>query len=162
MGLALAAVKSIINDYITEMWNYRWEHNNECRQAKYFWSGPNKAKSKSIVNSNRTNVGRLARWLSVHAFLKCHNAIVNREFPTDPLGDVSCRKCKDPDSVEDPHHIITDCPYFWSIRMTLGGQLLDEYPEWDPQKLIVFLNYCEIKELEDEIDDINRFEFEYE
>ena len=162
VGLALATVNAQIDDETLRQWTYKWEHNGECRQTKYFWQGPNIARSKVIVNANRTNVGRLVRFLTGHTFLKRQNAIVNRENTFDPLGNISCRLC-DTDAEETPHHLITDCGKlsFWRAG-TMGDRILGEFPEWDPLQLIEFLGYYDITKLEDEIDDVNRFEFEFD
>ena len=142
---------TIIEDMIKREWVDLWEK-EPCRQTKYFVFGPSAARARLLLQNTRESLGRSIRFLTGHAFLKRHNAVVLYDT-NDPPGDNSCRLCEDPDMDETPHHIITECDRlsYWRAS-TLGAYLLDEFPKWDPQSLTKFLSRKEIILLETETD----------
>ena len=113
-------------------------------EPKYFWGAPSKKGAECLISNCRDIVGQLIRFLTGHAFLKRHNAVVFHGI-SPPPGDVTCRLCKDPFSEETPHHIVTECEYTCAWRYeTMGALLLDEYPQWNINYLIKFLRNKEI------------------
>ena len=95
-------------------------------------------------------MGRVVRFLTGHAFLRRHNAIVFHGIEPPP-GDVSCRVCQDPISDETPHHLITECERLclWRIEC-FGDYLLDEVPTWEVQSLTKILSRKDLILLETE------------
>ena len=133
------SIYSDVENMILRKWTYRWQQFDDCRQSKYFWGSPSKSKSQCIISFPRETVSRAVRYLTGHAFLRRHNAIVEQGV-SPPWGDVSCRLCEDPDMDETPHHLITECEalHFWRHE-TLGAHILDEFPRWKTRNLIKFI-----------------------
>ena len=138
----------MIEEITTEKWVSSWESSDDYRQSKFFLSGPSKSRSQLLLQNNREALGHLIRFITGHAFLKRQNAVVFHGI-SPPPGDVTCRLCEDPFSEETPHHLITECDALCHWRAeTLGGYVLDEFPEWDPRNLVQFIRHKEIILLE--------------
>ena len=124
------SIHNAIESMIMTQWEALWVNSDEYRQTKYFVGIPSKVRAKLLLEIPREPLGRLIRFLTGHAFLRRHNAIVFHGL-NPPPGDVSCRLCEDKYSDETPHHLITECDRFCLWRAeTLGGYVLDEYPQW--------------------------------
>ena len=108
-----------------------------------------KARSSKFMELSRDVLGKVVRFLTGHAFLRRHNAVVDQGV-CPPHGDVSCRVCKDPIMEETPHHLITECEPLSTWRLdTMHFIFLDpEVPVWEPQGLIKFLGLRDIILLE--------------
>ena len=144
------SIMAAIEEVTKKKWETDWEKDPDCRQSKYFMSGPAKTRAKLLLSKTRDEVGQMARFLTGHAFLRRQNAIVATGI-NPPPGDNSCRMCEDKVMAETPHHLITECDRLWEWRAdTLGSHFLDEYPEWDPISLGKFLSKKEIILLETE------------
>ena len=146
----IRSVYSQIESNTLETWTSRWQRSSACRQSKYFLAVPSKRESQYILNQCREIVGRLVRYLTGHAFLKRHNAVVFHGI-SPPPGDITCRLCEEPFSEETPHHIITECEalHFWRHEI-LGAHILEEYPQWKSSTLEKFLSCKDIILLETE------------
>ena len=133
-----------------DKWTKAWGKQPGHRQTKYFIQAPSKARSLKFMELPREALGRVVRFLTGHAFLKRHNAIVSQGI-NPPIGDISCRMCEDPFMKETPHHLITECEALCTWRAsTLFQYLLDEVPNWEPQGFIKFLSNKDIILLEAE------------
>ena len=102
------------------------------------------------MSESREIISQLVRFLTGHAFLKRHNAVVFHGISPPPR-DISCRLCEDLYSEETPHHIITECEalHFWRLE-NLGAHILEEYPQWKSSDLIKYLGNKDIILLETE------------
>lgn len=133
---------------IRKAWEQSFHDDPAFRQSKYFIGGPSKVRALLLLNHPRECLGRMVRFLTGHAFLRHHNAIVLQGI-NPPLGDNSCRLCRDPTMDETSHHIITECDRLCNWRAsTLGVYVGDEVPDWDPKSLGKFLSHKEIILLE--------------
>ena len=129
-------------------WELKWDREPGCRQSKFFLMSPSKRNAKYLFENPRDTIGQAVRYLTGHAFLRRHNAIVENGI-SPPPGDVSCRMCEDPDMDETPHHLITECEALCGWRsQTMGSFLLNEYPTWDIQSLIKFIRHKDLILLE--------------
>ena len=139
---------SQIEDTTRKCWTDRWQSGEDARQSKYFWPGPDKAKTNFILSHPRDVVSRAVRFLTGHAFLRRQNAIVFHGV-SPPPGDVSCRLCEDPIMAETPHHLITECEalVFWRLSI-FGVDFLDEIPYWKANDLLKFVGKKDIILLE--------------
>ena len=138
------SIYSVVENLISKKWISHWEKVEGCRQSRYFITGPSKVRALLLLRQNRDALGRLVRFLTGHAFLKRQNMIVFHGI-NPPLGDVTCRFCEDSHMEETPHHLITECEMLCQWRAaTLGGYVLDEFPQWEVQSLAKFLNHREI------------------
>ena len=138
------SIYSIVEDVTLKKWIRHWEKVEGCRQSRYFITGPSKARALLLLRQNREALGRMVRFLTGHAFLRRQNMIVFHGI-NPPLGDVSCRFCEDLYMDETPHHLITECETLCQWRLaTLGGYVLDEFPQWEVQNLAKFLSHKEI------------------
>ena len=144
------SVHSVIDELTFTEWSKRWENQPGHRQSKYFLQGPSKSRSIKFMELSREILGRIVRFLTGHAFLKRHNAIVAQGV-CPPVGDVSCRICEDPIMEETPYHLITECEAlcFWRSE-TMQQYITDEIPVWEPQGLIKFLSSKDLILLETE------------
>ena len=120
--------KSAISAVVFKLRQQTWPcQRNHFRQS---WSlstsgVPLQRREQNALYHCRDIVGQLIRFLTGHAFLKRHNAVVFHGI-SPPPGDVTCRLCKDPFSEETPHHIVTECEYLCAWRYeTMGALLLD-------------------------------------
>lgn len=144
-------IYSIVEDMIEQQWVESWDK-GPYRQTKYFIRGPSSVRALLLLQNTRDLLGRLVRYITGHAFLRHHNAVVLHNT-NQPPGDNSCRLCEDPDMAETPHHIVTECDRLCNWRAsTLGAYVLDEYPNWKPCDLAKFLSRKEIILLETETD----------
>ena len=140
-------IENSVNKDWVDLWNL-----GPYRQTKYFGSEPSLVRAVLLLQNDRDLLGRLVRFLTGHAFLRHHNAVVLHNTNRPP-GDNSCRLCENPDTDETPHHIITECDRLIQWRVsTLGAYLLDQFPKWDPKDLAKFLCKKEIILLETESD----------
>ena len=147
-ALSKCSVFTDIELIIKKEWEQSWHNDPTCRQTKYFINGPSKVRALLLLQSPRECLGRMVRFITGHAFLRHHNAIVLQGI-NPPLGDNSCRLCEDSIMDETPHHIITECDRLCNWRATtLGAYVLEEFPEWDPKSLNKFLSRKEIILLE--------------
>ena len=147
---SIRSVYSEIESNSLKTWTSRWQSSPDCRQTKYFWVAPSKRESQYILSESREIISQLVRFLTGHAFLKRHNAVVFHGI-SPPPGDISCRLCEDLYSEETPHHIITECEalHFWRLE-NLGAHILEEYPQWKSSDLIKYLGNKDIILLETE------------
>ena len=145
------SIYSVVEDLILNQWTSSWERNPDCRQSKFFIHGPSKRRAEHLLRHNKELLGRIVRFLTGHAFLKRQNAIVFHGI-NPPPGDVSCRFCEDSVMDETPHHLITECEALCHWRSTtMGGFILDEFPEWDVSNIANFLSHKEVILLETEV-----------
>jgi hypothetical protein len=86
----------------------------------------------------RPAIGRMARFLIGHAFLRKHCAIVPQSR-NPPRGHVSCRLCEEDD--ETANHIIYDFGHFVQHMLDTKGvhQMHMTNPEWDVKTMFKFL-----------------------
>lgn len=98
VGIPKTYYKRKINEYINKMWFSSWEQGQDCRQARMIVKRIDSAFSEKIMLHSRAGVGRIVRFLTGHAHLKRHNAIVDR------VGDTLCRLCNEVE--ETPIHIL--------------------------------------------------------
>ena len=137
--LSKRSMHSVIESMVRQEWKKSWDDLLSCRQTKYFVEGPSKARAMLLLQNSREVLGRLVRYITGHAFLRQHNAIVFHNL-NPPPGDNSCRMCEDSFHDETPHHLITECDRLCMWRNeTLGGYVLDDFPNWDPRDLTKFL-----------------------
>ena len=114
------SLHNVIECMINEEWLKLWEKDPACRQAKYFIMEPSTVRARLLLQNDRETLGRLVRYLTGHAFLRVHNAIVLTGL-NPPPGDNSCRLCEDKVMKETPHHIITECERLWQWRLGVFG-----------------------------------------
>ena len=88
------SIHNAIESMIMTQWEALWVNSDEYRQTKYFVGIPSKVRAKLLLEIPREPLGRLIRFLTGHAFLGRHNAIVFHGL-NPPPGDVSCRLCED-------------------------------------------------------------------
>ena len=144
------SIKATIESLIKEEWIQLWQNDPQYRQTKYFIAKPSRVRALLLLQNPRETLGRMIRYLTGHAFLRYHNAIVLQDR-NPPQGDNSCRLCEDPEMDETPHHIITECDRLCQWRAeNLGVYILGEYPQWEPKSMAKFLARKEIILLETE------------
>ena len=144
------SIYSVVEDVSLQKWTRQWENNPECRQSKYFIHGPSKRRAEHLLRHSKDVLGRMVRFLTGHAFLRRQNAIVFHGV-NPPPGDVSCRFCEDWQMDETPHHLIVECEALCHWRSaTMGGFILDEFPEWDVASIANFLSHKELILIETE------------
>lgn len=142
-------INSVLEEMINKQWVKSWEK-GPYRQSKYFINGPSSVRAVLLLQNGRDLLGRMVRFLTGHAFLRHHNAVIFHDT-NNPPGDNSCRLCHDIDMDETPHHIITECDRLCNWRAsTLGAYVLDDFPLWNPPDLAKFLSRKEIILLETE------------
>ena len=144
------SINSVVENLSLQKWTRQWENNPECRQSKYFIHGPSKRRAEHLLRHSKDVLGRMVRFLTGHAFLRRQNAIVFHGV-NPPPGDVSCRFCEDWQMDETPHHLIVECEALCHWRSaTMGGFILDEFPEWDVASIANFLSHKELILIETE------------
>ena len=99
---------------------------------------------------DRKDLGRLARFLTGHNFMKRHQAIVNKLSQVE----AQCRFCNEEGVVEDSFHIIKRCPQFADIRNEIMGRsyLTYEIIKWDV--IHEFISREEVASLEEDDSEI--------
>ena len=148
--LCKRALFANIESKVRLRWERKWELEPGCRQSRYFIMKPSKKNTHVLLHESRDVVGQTVRFLTGHAFLKRHNAVVQCGF-SPPPGDVRCRLCEEFFTEETPHHLITECEALCHWRAeTFGSYILDEYPEWDMHTLLKFLRHQQLSLLESE------------
>jgi hypothetical protein len=132
------------------MWDGEWRRSTDQRQAKVFLKGQNKFLAALVLQKGTKLVGLVARMFTGHAFMKQHDRVI-LENTNKPVGDVTCRLCEDPDSVEDPIHIICQCPRLNSARNSMLGafQLNPLVPQWNIKGMLEFIQLEVITDLEE-------------
>ena len=139
-----------ISNFCLTKWKMEWISLNQCRQSKMFMPQPFPKETNKILLLSRKDLGRLARFLTGHNFLRRHQAIVNKL----PSEDAQCRFCNSDGVVEDSFHIIKRCPQFSELRKEVMGRefLTYEIIKWDI--IHEFISKEEVADLEEDDSEI--------
>ncbi|XP_055597713.1 uncharacterized protein LOC129747492 [Uranotaenia lowii] len=114
-----------------------WEELDTCRQTKLFLEKPSPIISSYLLTLNKFHCSILIRALSGHCKLNYHMHNIQRaESPV-------CGSCES--DVEDPFHLICNCPSFARLRFrTLGSYALSEseFKKLNLKNILSFLTEC--------------------
>ena len=102
----------------------KWQTASHYKHTKHFYSGPDKAKAKKILNISRSHLTRL---ISIITGFNCLSYI---QFKANPTINPLCRLCGEDN--ETFWHFITDCP---RLQLFRNDTFLDNIPQQDNWKL---------------------------
>lgn len=133
-------------------WHRQWTEYTRlfARQTFYFYKGPDPSKTTTLMTHTRSAIGRFARFLTGHAFLRRQNAIVEQR---NPRGDIACRRCYEgPDGPdEEPSHVIASCNGLIGKRSEIFGPHITDREHivyWEVTAMLQFLSLPEVYLLE--------------
>ena len=123
--LAKATYKRLIMDNVITKWQSRWSGRGDCRQSKLFLGGPRPDIFPAISHESNPTVGKIVRFLTGHAHLRRHDAIV-KEKTRQPLANIQCRLCRS--NEETPFHLVANCDALARNRLEiLGHPVIEDF-----------------------------------
>lgn len=143
--------KNILKIQLKSWWQGRWDSAPGLRQSRYFLDGPDSILHKELINHGKSTIGKVVRFITGHAFMKRHNAIIKyktKELMYRAGADIFCRLCKEPDTEETPHHVVTACAALLTWRSEVLGFYSVERPIWKVQDLVKYISDNRISNLE--------------
>jgi hypothetical protein len=129
----LSFVRSILQEWLQDIWTHWWILTHPCRQTKIWFPIPDSRKSREIMKLDRISQGQLIRWITGHAFLRGHQNLVDPWNFSTPM----CRICHI--DAETPDHIITSCPRLSEFRDYTFGINNDPTQKWEVRSLTDYL-----------------------
>ena len=148
------AMKNHIRVLRNETWARIWRKNPDCRQSKLFFSGPDSRIWHSMRKLKKSKISAIIRFTTGHGYLRRHRTVIKkkkRRLNADRDPDSACRLCHD--GIEDPIHLLLQCPVLMWTRHTLFASdslvawQLDTPPPFGPA-LISFINSRPIQALD--------------
>ena len=143
-------MKTHIRAIRDEAWTKEWKKSRGMRQAKLFLQGPQPDIWKDIRKCNQTQISRIVRFLTGHAFLNRHNTVLKYNITgqqADDHAESVCRLCAEAE--ETPEHLLMACPVTsWARYMTFFTPELDTLPVWC-KGVKEFISTAEVRKLED-------------
>ena len=144
---------------VGDLWGQYWRKLDHGRQSKEFFPIIEKGRSHKILCQPKKVFSKLLQFLSGHAFLAKHNAIVGAPSGPSHYGpqlDPECRLCN-VGYLQSPGHLLSECGYFLPLR----AQIFEVYLLHPPyntlpiSKIIKFLQKSKLDELNWEDDEAN-------
>ena len=151
-------LKSKVSEKMEERWEKRFlaERNpngtEKHRQTKLFITKPDKGKSKALLKLNREQLGRVFQFVTGHARLNRHEAIVQHgqgNFQFTP----NCRLCDQGE--ETPFHLVHECDpleneswvYFQAPKPCDINDIQSYTTSWKVSNMVAFLHHVKIDKL---------------
>ena len=147
------------------MWKTVWRLEKGCRQTRYWFpDGPRPDFAFDILRLPRVLCSQVCQFITGHCFLNKHTAMIENKYwdrvgmalteqNIDP-GDVvdpSCPKCRlCGTGVEEPKHLMTDCPRLEGLRLSIFGhhKPIPPYTDIKVYQLVAFLKVINLPSLE--------------
>ena len=126
-GISRTAQKALIQVFYENKWNKQWSALNTCRQTKVFVPQVPSKNFSGFIDLHRSKVSLITQIVTGHCYLKSHLLKQGR------ASDDNCRLCGE--RVEDPKHIILECPALTYHRF----QTLDQFDSITWENLCLFL-----------------------
>lgn len=95
------AIKKQIVKVTSDKWEKYWSDRLDCRQTKLWFPAPNRQRARQLMALNRTDFGRVVRWVTGHCYLARHQSLLYNNSP-------DCNLCQDGE--ETPWHLLWECP----------------------------------------------------
>ena len=141
----LAKAKRESHNFMINTWKKQWQDSSTCEATKKFWKEPNEKRSAEMRSLNRSDHGKVTRFLTNFNFTgECKARINNRLSPW-------CKSCEELGIKvkETAFHIIYECPRYERRRREVFEDTRFNPEQMRPIKLAEFLNTEGIRQLED-------------
>jgi len=105
-----------LDSWWTRDWQSAFREPNHpmYRQTKFWFPIPDKGKSLSLLTASRQHLGHLIQFITGHAFMARHNALIAASKGDDAVSK-ECTLCGEGD--ETPIHLVTECGrMYWAVR----------------------------------------------